>query len=404
MLVSMDSAPIKKRYEALKPHLDERVKRLFAAAEALALGRGGIVAVSNATGISRNVIARGIEEIRSQPSLPKKRVRKRGGGRKRTADKDPTLKSDLEALIEPATRGDPDSSLRWTCKSLRKLAEELQGKGHRTSHRMVGELLKEMGYSLQGNKKTLEGSSHPDRNAQFEHIHHTVGIFQGNGQPVVSVDTKKKELVGRFGNNGKEYRPKGRPEKVNVHDFKDPEPGGASPCGVYDLNHDVGWVNAGIDNDTSSFAAASIRGWWLTMGRKLYPRAKELLITADSGGGNGYRVRLWKIELQKFANETGLSITVHHFPPGTSKWNKIEHRLFSFISQDWRSGPLVNHEVIVNLIAATKTRSGLEVHCQLDNNSYPKGVKISDKEVKALNIKRDDFYGEWNYTIDPLPP
>ncbi len=404
MVVPMDPALIKKRYDALKPHLDERVIRLVAAAEALALGRGGMTAVSKATGISRNVIARGIEEINSETSLPKKRVRRKGGGRKRTVDKDSTLKSDLEELIEPLTRGDPESSLRWTCKSLRNLSDELEKKGHTTSHRMVGELLKEMGYSLQATKRTLEGAFHPDRNAQFEHIYETVKSFQNNNQPVISVDTKKKELVGQFKNNGREYHPKGQPEKVNVHDFKDPELGRAAPYGVYDLNHDTGWVNVGIDNDTSAFAVESIRRWWLTMGSHVYPGAKELLITADSGGSNGYRVRLWKIELQKFANETGMAITVRHFPPGTSKWNKIEHRLFSFISQNWRGRPLVNHEVIVNLIAATKTKSGLEVQCQLDKNSYPKGIKISNSDMKTVNITRDDFHGEWNYTIDPLPP
>lgn len=397
----MDTELIKARYDAIRPHLDERMKRLFAAAEALALGHGGITTVSQATDISRNAITRGMEELTAQPSLPKKRVREKGGGRKRTIDKDLTLKADLESLIEPLTRGDPESSLRWTCKSLRNLADELKAKGHSTSHRMVGELLKEMGYSLQANKKTLEGASHPDRNAQFEYIYQTVNSFQQSNQPVISVDTKKKELVGPFKNNGREYHPKGQPEKVNVHDFKDPELGKASPYGIYDLNHDYGWVNVGIDNDTSEFAVESIRRWWRTMGSDVYPDAKELLITADSGGSNGYRVRLWKAELQRLANETGLDISVRHFPPGTSKWNKIEHRLFSFISQNWRGRPLVNHEVIVNLIAATKTKSGLRVECRLDTNSYPKGTKISDKEMKAINHKRDEFHGEWNYTISP---
>lgn len=402
MILSMDLELIKKRYEALYPHLDERLRRLFAAAEAVVLGRGGISTVSKATGISRNAIARGIEEITAQPSLAKKQIRQKGGGRKRAIDKNPALKFDLESLIEPLTRGDPESSLRWTCKSLRNLADELKEKGHATSHRMVGELLKEMGYSLQANKKTLEGASHPDRNAQFENIYQSINLFQANNQPVISVDTKKKELVGPFKNNGREYRPKGQPEKVNVHDFKDPNLGKASPYGVYDLSQDSGWVSVGIDNDTSAFAVESIRQWWLTMGSKVYSDAKELLITADSGGSNGYRIRLWKVELQKFANETNLAISVRHFPPGTSKWNKIEHRLFSFISQNWRGRPLINHEVIVNLIAATKTKSGLEVKCQLDTNGYPKGTKISNKEMQALNIKRDEFHGEWNYTIGPL--
>ncbi len=400
----MDAELIKARFDAIKPHLDERLRRLFAASEALALGHGGIIAVSQATGISRNAIARGMEELTAQPSLPKKRIREKGGGRKRAIDKDPTLKADLEALIEPLTRGDPESSLRWTCKSLRNLADDLKARGHATSHRMVGELLKEMGYSLQANKKTLEGASHPDRNAQFEYIYQSVDSFQQKNQPVISVDTKKKELVGPFKNNGREYHPIGEPEKVNVHDFKDPELGKASPYGIYDLNHDYGWVNVGIDNDTSAFAIESIRRWWWTMGSEVYPNAKELLITADSGGSNGYRVRLWKVELQRFVNETGLAISVRHFPPGTSKWNKIEHRLFSFISQNWRGRPLVNHEVIVNLIAATKTKSGLKVECQLDTNTYPKGTKISDKEMKALNLRRDEFHGEWNYTISPMQP
>jgi transposase len=398
----MEPELIKARYEAIKPHLDERLRRLFAAAEAMALGHSGISFVSQATGLSRNAIARGMQEITAQPSPPNKRVREKGGGRKRTLDKDPTLQSDLEGLIEPLTRGDPESPLRWTCKSLRKLADELKAQGHATSHRMVGELLKDLGYSLQANKKTLEGTSHPDRNAQFEYIYQSVSSFQENNQPVISVDTKKKELVGPFKNNGREYQPKGQPEEVNVHDFKDPLLGRASPYGIYDLNHDYGWVNVGIDNDTSAFAVESIRRWWWSMGCKVYPEAKELLITADSGGSNGYRVRLWKVELQKLANETGLAITVRHFPPGTSKWNKIEHRLFSFISQNWRGRPLVNHEVIVNLIAGTKTKSGLEVSCQLDTNTYPKGTKISDNEMKALNLKREEFHGEWNYTISPI--
>lgn len=397
----MEPDLIQARYEAIRPHIDERLRRLFAAAEALALGHGGITFVSKATGLSRNAIARGMQEITVQPSLPKRGVREKGGGRKRTVHKNPTLLSDLEALIDPLTRGDPESSLRWTCKSLRNLADELKAKGHTTSHRMIGELLKEMGYSLQANKKTLEGTSHPDRNAQFEYIYQSVNSFQEENQPVISVDTKKKELVGPFKNNGREYQPKGQPEKVNVHDFKDPELGRASPYGVFDLTHNNGWVNVGIDNDTSAFAVESIRRWWRSMGCKAYPEAKELLITADSGGSNGYRVRLWKVELQKLANETGLNITVRHFPPGTSKWNKIEHRLFSFISQNWRGRPLVNHEVIVNLIAGTKTKSGLEVSCQLDTNTYPKGIKISDTEMKALNIKRDEFHEEWNYTISP---
>jgi hypothetical protein len=394
---------ITKRYQALSTHLDERMRRLFAAAEAKAIGRGGNSIVSRTTGISRNAIARGLQEL-GEPNpqvIQDKRIRQEGGGRRKAVDKDPTLKRDLESLIDPVTRGDPECPLRWTCKSLRNLADELKNMGHATSHRMVGELLHEMDYSLQANQKTIEGASHPDRNAQFEYIHQCVLDFQAKNQPIISVDTKKKELVGRFKNNGRVYRPKGKPEKVNVHDFKDPKLGRVSPYGIYDITHDRGWVNVGVDNDTAAFAVESIRLWWLTMGQEVYSKAQKLLITADSGGSNGYRIRLWKTKLQEFANETGLSITIRHFPPGTSKWNKIEHRLFSFISQNWRGKPLVNHEVIVNLIAATKTRSGLRVQCQLDTNNYQKGVKISDRDMKNLNIKRDDFHGEWNYTIKP---
>lgn len=394
---------ITKRYQALSTHLDERMRRLFAAAEAKAIGRGGNSIVSRTTGISRNAIARGLQEL-EEPNpqvIQDKRIRQEGGGRRKAVDKDPTLKKDLESLIDPVTRGDPECPLRWTCKSLRNLAGELKNMGHATSHRMVGELLHEMDYSLQANQKTIEGASHPDRNAQFEYIHQCVLDFQAKNQPIISVDTKKKELVGRFKNNGRVYRPKGKPEKVNVHDFKDPKLGRVSPYGIYDITHDCGWVNVGVDNDTAAFAVESIRLWWLTMGQEVYYKAQKLLITADSGGSNGYRIRLWKTKLQEFANETGLSITIRHFPPGTSKWNKIEHRLFSFISQNWRGKPLVNHEVIVNLIAATKTRSGLRVQCQLDTNNYQKGVKISDRDMKNLNIKRDDFHGEWNYTIKP---
>lgn len=393
----------RKKADFARTHLDEKSRRLFAAAEAQALGRGGISAVSKATGISRNAISRGINELKEAPSRPqsKKRIRKKGGGRKRAVDKDPKLKEQLDSLIEPTTRGDPESGLRWTCKSLRNLAQELKNMGHQTSHRMVSELLHEMGYSLQANQKTLEGASHPDRNAQFEYIHNSVIRFQERQQPVISVDTKKKELVGQFKNGGREYRRKGSPIKVNVHDFKDPELGRAAPYGIYDITHNYGWVNVGIDNDTSAFAVESIHGWWLSMGRQIYPEARQLLITADSGGSNGYRVRLWKVELQKLSNETGLSLSVRHFPPGTSKWNKIEHRLFSFITQNWRGQPLVSHEVIVNLIKGTKNRSGLKVHCQLDTRKYPKGIKIPDRHMKELNVKRDDFHGEWNYTISP---
>ncbi|MDI6617028.1 MAG: ISAzo13 family transposase, partial [Syntrophaceae bacterium] len=356
------------------------------AAEATAIGYGGISIVSRETGVSRRAIALGCEELRHPEKATEKRIRKKGGGRKRTIDKDPTLKQDIESLIEPLSRGDPESPLRWTCKSVRKLSDELNQMGHKTSHNLVAELLHEMGYSLQANQKTIEGTSHPDRNAQFEHINDKVKEHQSIEQPVISVDTKKKEQIGDFKNGGKELRPKGNPEKVRVHDFIIPELGKSSPYGVYDMTCNSGWVNVGIDHDTAAFAVESIRRWWHLMGKERYPEAKQLLITAGSGGSNGYRVRLWKVELQKLANETGLSISVCHLPPGTSKWNKIEHRLFSFISQNWRGKPLVSHEVIVNLIAATTTREGLRVQCQLDTGSYPTGIKVPDEEMAGVNI------------------
>jgi hypothetical protein len=329
------------------------------------------------------------------------RVRRAGGGRKKTVDKDASLKTDLERLVDPVTRGDPESPLRWTCKSVRKLSEELRRLGHQTSHRMVAELLHELGYSLQANRKTLEGSSHADRDQQFQHINQQVTQLLSQRQPVISVDTKKKELVGDFKNPGAELRPKGDPEKVRVHDFVIPELGRAAPYGVYDLANNSGWVSVGVDHDTSAFAVETIRRWWHSMGQQSYPQATELLITADSGGSNGSRVRLWKVELQRFADETGLELRVCHLPPGTSKWNKIEHRLFSFISQNWRGKPLVSHQVIVDLISATSTKAGLKVRAQIDSNLYPAGRKVSDKEVSALHIERDAFHGEWNYKILP---
>lgn len=367
------------------------------------IGYGGVSHVSRATGVSRNAIATGIEEIHQerQVTLSAKRIRREGGGRKRTAEKDDTLKKDLEKLIEPVTRGDPESPLRWTCKSVRKLSDELNRMEHKTSHRMVADLLHELGYSLQANRKTLEGGSHPDRNAHFEYIYKKVSEYQAIGQPVISVDTKKKELVGEFKNGGKELRPKGDPDKVRVHDFKIPELGRVAPYGIYDMTHNIGWVNVGIDHDTAAFAVESIRSWWYSMGRNLYPDAVKLMVTADGGGSNGYRIKLWKMELQKLSNETRLSIEVSHFPPGTSKWNKIEHRLFSFISQNWRGKPLISHEVIVNLIAATTNKAGLRVVCRLDKNVYPKGIKVSDEEMAALNIQPHSFHGEWNYIIAP---
>lgn len=401
----MNAEHIKKRYELLESFLNEKQRRLLAAAEAEIHGYGGLSVVARATGLSRNTIRTGrvdLNEQRSSGSVQSYgRIRQVGGGRKKTIKRDTTLEIDLEKLIEPVTRGDPESPIRWTCKSLRKLADELNKIGHKTSHRMVGELLKQMGYSLQGNRKTIEGGRHPDRDEQFEFIHSKIKEFQGQQQPVISVDTKKKELIGNFRNSGLEWRPKGKPEEVLVYDFKSLGSGKISPYGVYDPIQNIGWVNVGIDHDTATFAVESIRGWWNTMGKQLYTHASNLLITADSGGSNGSRVKLWKIELQKLSNETGLSISVCHLPPGTSKWNKIEHRLFSFISQNWRGKPLISHEVVINLIASTKTKTGLEVKCTMDYNTYPKGVKVTDKELKNVNLIRDSFHGEWNYTIKP---
>ncbi len=363
---------------ALRDSLDERSRRLAAAAESIAIGRGGITAVSEATGMSRPAIRLGLTELREPWVHPPNRIRRPGGGRKKTVALDPSLLRDLERLIEPVTRGDPESPLRWTCKSLRKLAAELRSMGHNTSHRMVAELLHHLGYSLQANSKTREGSSHPDRNAQFEYLNRKVKRQLRNQQPAISVDTKKKELVGDFKNSGRELRPAGNPEQVRVHDFIIPELGRANPYGIYDIAH-----------NTAAFAVETIRRWWHGMGQGFYPNATDLLITADSGGSNGSRVRLWKLELQKLADETGLNIKVCHLPPGTSKWNRIEHRLFSFISRNWRGKPLISHEVIVNLIAATTTTAGLLVHSEIDAKTYPAGVKVSDKELSEINILGD---------------
>ena len=401
----IDETAIRLRYEALDPVLDERGRRRFAAAEALAAGRGGVTAVSRVTGIARSTIDRGLVELGGEASAaPLTRVRRAGGGRKSAVVKDPTLLSDLKDLLEPSTRGDPMAPLLWTAKSLRNLAAGLKGLGHRVCHNVVAGLLREMGYSLQGNRKTLEGASHPDRDAQFVYINDQVKGVLAAGQPAISVDTKKKELVGDFKNGGREYRPKGQPEDVRVHDFLIPELGRAAPYGVYDIADNAGWVSVGIDHDTASFSVNTIRRWWQTMGRERYPDAKTLLITADGGGSNGSRVRLWKRELQALANELGLEITVCHLPPGTSKWNKIEHRLFSFITQNWRGRPLVSYQTIVQLIAATTTDTGLKVKCEVDTNAYPKGVKVEDAEMDALNLHRHDFHGDWNYTIKPHTP
>jgi hypothetical protein len=394
------------RFKLLSWTLDERLRRLFAAAEAKVIGQGGITYISKATGISRRAIHVGLDELENRESgteteIKKGKIRKAGGGRKKVTEKDPKLKADLERLVEATTRGDPESPLRWTCKSLRTLADELKAQGHKVSYPVVGNLLHDLDYSLQGNVKTLEGSQHADRNAQFEWINQKVQEIQAENNPVISVDTKKKELVGSYKNEGRTWRPKGEPEEVKVHDFPDPEFGRANPYGVYDLAANSGWVSVGTDHDTASFAVETIRRWWKAMGKERYPKADKLMITADGGGSNGSRLRLWKLELQRLANELGIPIRVSHFPPGTSKWNKIEHRLFSFISMNWRGKPLISHEVIVNLIANTTNRTGLTVQAQLDKTSYPKGIKVSTEDFKRINIKREEFHGEWNYVISP---
>jgi hypothetical protein len=396
-----DPAGVRSRFRSLEGVLDERSRRLWAAAESRAWGTGGISAVSQITGMSRPVIRQGLRELSAPAVHPVGRIRRPGGGRKKARQKDPTLVADLEKLVEPTTRGHPETCLRWTCKSVRKLAEELNRLGHRVSYPVVAELLHELDYSLQANRKTKEGDSHPDRDAQFEYIDHRVQAHLALQQPVISVDTKKKELVGDFKNAGQEWRPKGDPEKVRVHDFAIPELGRAAPYGVYDLAYNTGWVSVGVDHDTASFAVETIRRWWYAMGQEKYPRAEKLLITADGGGSNGSRVRLWKVELQRLADETGLVIGVSHFPPGTSKWNKIEHRLFSFISKNWRGQPLTSLKVIVNLIAGTTTKKGLKVHAEIDAASYPAGVKIPDSEMAEIRLHRHAFHGEWNYDILP---
>jgi transposase len=399
-------ALIEERFSLLSGGLDERMRRLVAAAEAKVAGYGGVSLVARATGVSRRAISVGLEELKHLGSTAVSsgsgaRVRRSGGGRKKTSTKDVTLTADLETLIEPLTRGDPESPLRWTCKSLRKLAEELGKRGHEVSHRLVGELLEELGYSLQANRKTQEGSAHPDRNAQFEFINRRTHEELVLGNPVISVDTKKKELVGDFKNAGREYRPKGDPQKVRVHDFIIPELGRANPYGVFDLARNAGWVSVGVDHDTAAFAVESIRRWWKMMGVANYAQAQRLQIVADGGGSNGSRVRLWKVELQKLAEELGFPIQVCHLPPGTSKWNKIEHRLFSFITQNWRGQPLISHEVIVNLIKATTTSKGLRVEAAVDDRQYPAGAKVTDEELARVNLTRSEFHGEWNYTISP---
>jgi hypothetical protein len=396
---------IRAKYLALAPVMDERVRRHWAATEAIALGWGGVSTVSTATGLARNTIAAGVRELAQRVErsdvVVDTRLRGPGGGRKRITETDPQLLRALEVLVDPATRGHPESPLRWTCKSTAKLAEELSQKNHSVSDRTVAMLLKQAGYSLQANRKTREGSSHPDRDAQFEYINKKAMAFQRRNQPVISVDTKKKELVGEFKNAGQEWQPKGKPEKVNVHDFPDKRMGKAIPYGVYDLASNEGWVSVGIDHDTAQFAVASIRRWWTEMGSQRFPRATKLLITADGGGSNSSRNRLWKKSLQELADELGLTLQVCHFPPGTSKWNKIEHRLFCFITKNWRGRPLTTYEVIVNLIASTTTTTGLVVRAALDVQKYETGVEVEDEELKRLRVTPAKFHGEWNYSIKP---
>jgi hypothetical protein len=395
-------AQIRKRYRLAAGTLDERGRRTLAASEALTVGWGGITLVARATGLARSTIGLGVKELRGTVAVAAPgRVRRAGGGRKTTVAKDPSVLADLERLVEPSARGDPQSPLRWTAKGLRTLAAALGQMGHQVSHQWVAAALEERGYRLQANRKTREGGAHPDRDAQFAHINHTAQEFLAAGAPVISVDAKKKELVGDFKNGGREWRPKGQPEEVRVHDFKIPELGRVTPYGVYDVAANAGWVSVGIDHDTAAFAVATIRRWWEQRGRLRYPAATRLLITADGGGSNGSRTRLWKRELQQWADDTGLALTVCHFPPGTSKWNKIEHRLFSYITQNWRGQPLVSYAVILDLIAGTTTSTGLTVQSDLDTAAYPAGVTVGDPEMAALHIERDPFHGEWNYTIRP---
>ena len=396
---------LKAKYRSLKPIMDERMRRRWAASEARAYGWGGVRAVSTVTGMSPSTIRIGMKELAEQERNPKAevttRLRRVGGGRKRQTELDPQLQTSLEKLVEPLTRGDPESALRWTCRSTANLSQALKEQGHQASPQTVGRLLNAAGYSLQGNRKTKEGSSHPDRNAQFEYINELVEQLQERGQPVISVDTKKKELIGEFRNGGREWRRAGEPDEVKVHDFMEPELGKAIPYGVYDLSENQGWVSVGIDHDTARFATAAIGRWWKKMGSKSYPKARELLITADGGGSNSSRCRLWKVALHDLAVQLGIPIHVSHFPPGTSKWNKIEHRMFCHITQNWRGQPLISHEVIVQLIANTTTRAGLKIRAELDNARYPAGIKVTDDELAAVNIKRADFHGDWNYTLKP---
>jgi Rhodopirellula transposase DDE domain len=393
-------AKLKAKFRAIWPHLDERMRRLTAASEAKALGYGGATLVHRACGLSRKTIRKGIREIESGASL-KGHIRRPGAGRKPITATDPRLVGRLEGMIEAETRGDPESPLRWTCKSTRTIAATLTRRKHPISHTKVAQILHDLDYSLQGNRKTEEGEDHPDRDAQFRYVNRAVKRYLAHGWPVISVDTKKKELIGNYDNAGQQWRRAKQPRKVQGHDFPGPDVPRAYPYGVYDIGRNTGFVNVGTDHDTGAFAVASIRGWWRHEGKRLYPKARKLLITADGGGSNGWRLRLWKVELQKFADESSLTLSVCHFPPGTSKWNKVEHRLFSFISSNWRGEPLRNHETIVKLIAKTTTAKGLTIICRLDRRKYPTGRKVSAEEMKRVNIYPEKFHGEWNYVIKP---
>ena len=392
---------LERKFNALVGDLDERGRRRWAASEAMALGFGGITAVAQATGLSDRTIRNGIRELQSDAPLPSGRQRREGGGRKRLEHHQLDLVEAIDALVEPTERGDPQSPLRWTCKSLSNLQQELRAQGFQVGRTKISQMLRSLGYSLQGNRKTREGTDHPDRNAQFEHIARRVRACQRGHRPAISVDTKKKEILGRKANVGREYRPVGDPLEVDTHDFPDKELGKAIPYGVYDIDKNEAWVSVGVSSDTAEFAVESVRRWWKQLGSKRYPKSNRLLVTADSGGSNGHRNRLWKLELQQLADETGLTIEVCHYPPGTSKWNKIEHRLFCHITRNWRGVPLKSHQVVVNLVSSTRTSEGLEVHCRLDANDYPKGRKISDAEMAQINIKRNAFHGDWNYEIKP---
>jgi transposase len=394
------------KYRVLKEHLDEFALRICAAADAEALGRGGVSLVARASGLSRTTIYAGLRDLQSgrvvgNSGSERPQVRRAGGGRKLLSERAPRLVADLDQLVDPVTRGDPEHPLRWTCKSTTKLAQELRARGHTISQRSVWSLLDQLGYSMQSNRKTREGADHPDRDAQFQHIAAKVQTFQAQNLPVISVDTKKKELSGRFKNGGREWHKKGEPEEVQVHDFADKELGKVVPYGVYDITRNTGWVSVGVTHDTAEFAVQTIRRWWQEMGHRAYPTASELLITADGGGSNGSRVRLWKVMLQQLAEERGLTIHVCHFPPGTSKWNKIEHRMFAYITANWRGRPLESRAVVVNVIANTRTDKGLEIQAALDETPYQTGHKGSDEQMATLRIIRDEFHGEWNYCLEP---